>query len=292
MLHRWTHAESEWTNKNTETITDTVREARVEDGHGAREVSGTMDGDGLTDAARPRTPTTDLSHMPPLGELVDGGLRGDLDDYDLTVAFRGLEHQYGPYHLEDVAAWHEESWIYDDGRIKPAEVSFTGQLRDADGADAGSVLYSFYRDDRGRLVVKNNLTELNDGFRGKGFSTAFSGSTEEYFRRSGADRILVTAALADGGAAWAKAGYDWDDDPHNLATSIGNMKARIGEFLDELDAPISDRDAALLRDMRTRFDGPSTGFPSPQELVMLAGDNPKLGDDLMRGSTWHGMKTL
>jgi hypothetical protein len=71
--------------------------------------------------------------MPPLGELVDAGLRGDLDDYDLTVAFRGLERQYGPYHVKDVAAWHEGSWIYDDGRFKPAEVSFTCELRDADG---------------------------------------------------------------------------------------------------------------------------------------------------------------
>jgi hypothetical protein len=164
----------------------------------------------------------------------------------------------------------------------PPKSAFTGELRDA---DAGSVIYSFHRDDRGRLVVMNNLTELNEGFRGKGFSTAFSASTEEYFRRSGADRMLVTAALADGGATWAKAGYDWDDTTHNLAKSIDNMKTRIGDFLHEVDAPISDGDAALLRDMRTRFDGPPAGFPSPQELVMLAGDNPKLGDDLMRGST-------
>ncbi len=239
-----------------------------------------------------RIPITDLSHMPPVGGLYDSARRGELGDHDLTRELRGLQRRYGPYHVVNINAWYERSWTLDDGSTSPAKVTFVGEIRDDAGSDAGSLLYSVFRDDDGNLVVANELTELQKGFTGQGFSTAFSASTEDYFRRSGVDRLQVTASMTDGGVAWAKAGYDWDLTPANLDESVRNMRLRIDRFLTGDLGPLTQRDAALLRDMRARFEGRVVEFPSPQELVMLAGDNPKLGEKLMRGSYWHGMKKL
>lgn len=230
--------------------------------------------------------------MPPLGEVVDGALRGDLDDLELTRVFGGLRQRYGPFRLEDANAWYEPVSTRPDGTVRPEGVGFEARIVDDNGADAGIVIYGFGRDSDGELVVTNDLTELNENFRGKGFSTAFSASTEEYFRRSGVDRMLVTASMRDGGVAWAKAGYDWDLEPTRLAKTVERMQSRVDEVLEGEEGFLSAADIAVLRDIRARFDGPVVGFPSPQELVLLAGDDPKLGEKLMRGSYWHGMKKL
>ncbi|WP_282778666.1 MULTISPECIES: hypothetical protein [unclassified Nocardia] len=239
-----------------------------------------------------RTPITDLSHMPPLGELYDRARRGELDDDDLTQELRGLQRRYGPYRVENITAWYERSWTRDDGSTSPANMTFTGEIRDDAGNDAGTLLYGVTRDTDGKLVVTNEFTQLQQGFTGHGFSTAFSASTEDYFRRSGVDRMRVTASMTDGGVAWAKAGYDWDLDPEKLYESVRKMQSRLDLFIAGDRGPMSQHDVGLLREMRARFDGRVVDFPSPQELVMLGGDNPKLGEELMRGSYWHGMKKL
>ncbi|WP_157224248.1 hypothetical protein [Nocardia paucivorans] len=239
-----------------------------------------------------RTPFTDLSHMPPLGDLYDRARREELDIHELTRELGGLQQRYGPYRVENISAWYEQSWVDDDGSICPPKVNFLGDIRDDNGADVGELIYSFTRDDDGKLVVTNEHTELRKGFTGKGFSTAFSAATEDYFRRSGVDRMLVTASLEDGGVTWAKAGYDWDLTPAKLGESVNNMKSRIDDLLAGGNGPLSRRDTELLQEMRARFGGRTVEFPSPRELVMLAGDNPKLGEELMRGSYWHGMKKL
>ncbi|MEV0109416.1 hypothetical protein AB0H42_24185 [Nocardia sp. NPDC050799] len=59
-----------------------------------------------------------------------------------------------------------------------------------------------------------------------------------------------------------------------------------------LHRPPSAADTALLEDIEARFAGPAAEFPSPQELVALAGDNPKLGEGLTRGTQWYGAKKL
>jgi GNAT superfamily N-acetyltransferase len=145
-----------------------------------------------------RTPVTDLSHMTPLGDLYDRRSRGDLDDSDLTRELRGLQRRYGPYQVEDLIAWHTPAWVDKDGHTVPALVRFVADIRDSKGNEAGSLIYSFTRDDRGELVVTNERTELHKDFTGKGFATTFSASTEDYFRRSGVDRMeLIATRLND-----------------------------------------------------------------------------------------------
>ena len=285
-----------------------IREADRVTGRAAAEgsdrITATQHADALTAGPAPtaarvaRTPVTDLSHMTPLGGLYDRARRGELDDYELTRELRGLQRRYGPFHLGDLSAWYERPWLREDGTMHPENVGFAAEIRGPHGEEAGSLAYSLTRDTDGKLVVTHDLTELYEGFTGKGFSTAFSASTENYFRRSGVDRIELTATRLrpdgslDGAVAWARAGYDWNPDREKLAKSVTNMRARIDSLLGGEKGPLSPTDTALLHGMRTRFDGPVVGYPSPQELVMLAGDNPKLGETLMKGSKWYGMKKL
>ncbi|UAK30274.1 hypothetical protein K8O92_20285 [Nocardia asteroides] len=275
--------------------TAVVHGARGGDEHGGHEISAAL-GDrdqrfhGAAPAPLASSPMdrfTDLSHMPPLGELVDKAHTGAADDLELTNAFKGLERRYGLYRVEDVRAWCEESWTGDGTRHLFLEAT----IRDGDGAEVGTLLRNFERDSEGKLVVINEIMRLEEDFRGKGFSTAFSASIENYYRRSGVDRIELRAEDDDGGYVWAKAGYDWDPDPHKLGKSVGYIQQRIDDIIADGLVP-SDSDVAMLEEIKQRFQGPVTGFPSPQELALLEGDDPKLGETLMRGSIWFGMKKL
>lgn len=295
---------STWIRGRTEGVRGADRVIGHAEAEGSDRIAATQRADELTDGPAPttarvtRTPVTDLSHMTPLGDLYDRARRGDLDDNELGRELQGLERRYGPYHIKVLGAWHEKSQVDKDGNIHPENTGFNAQILDDNGEEAGSLGYSFGRDDDGKLVVTNDVTALEEGFTGKGFATAFSASTEDYFRRSGVDRIELKATrlrendALDGAVAWAKAGYDWDPSPGKLGESVSNMRTRIESLLRGEIGPLSPGDTALLHDMRRRFNGPVADIPSPRELVMLAGDNPKLGEDLMKGSTWYGMKKL
>ncbi|MEV0107126.1 hypothetical protein AB0H42_12390 [Nocardia sp. NPDC050799] len=153
---------------------DRVTERAAAEGSAGVAATGHADeltaGPALTASRSARIPLTDLSHMPPLGNHYDGARRGELDDYDLTDILRGLQRRYGPYQVEDLNAWswYERPWVREDGSIHPANVGFTAEIRTPGGEDAGSLIYSFTRDSRGDLVVTHDLTELEEGFTGKG----------------------------------------------------------------------------------------------------------------------------
>ncbi|MBF6169772.1 hypothetical protein IU486_34430 [Streptomyces gardneri] len=253
------------------------------------------DGDGVGSGdsgpvASPGRVVADLSHMPHLGDLFDAAKRGEVGERELTSALKGLERQYGPYHVRNVGAFFERGSTQ-FGQTYPATVTMSAEIRDSSGADAGLLMYEFWRDSDGLLVANNEVTVLADGFRGKGFSTAFSSAIENYFRRSGVHRIELQASREDGGYHWAKAGYDWNPDPVMLQRSVNLISNRIDKVIDDGLVP-SGNDVARLMEMKSRFDGPVSGYPSPLELALLEGDDPKLGETLMRGSIWFGMKKL
>ncbi|MGW4094918.1 hypothetical protein [Nocardia sp. NPDC004750] len=240
--------------------------------------------------ARAPMAVTDLSHMPLLGDLLDAADAGEMGNGELTRAFAGLERRYGPFHLDNVEARHERGWTL-AGKGSPAKLTVRAEVRDDTRQEAGTVRYEFWRDRDGSLVAGNELTDLKENFRGKGFSTAFSVATETYFRRCGVDRIELHAGLEDGGYAWAKAGYDWNPDHTLLKRSITRMRNHIDTLLANGSVP-SAADAAVLEGIRQRFEGPVARYPSPQELALLTGDDPHLGKTLMRESNWFGIKKL
>ncbi|MEU4313530.1 hypothetical protein [Nocardia sp. NPDC024068] len=254
-----------------------------DDGHDRITAAGPRDDRAGGSATAARPPVTDLSHMRSLSDLHNAARRGDLDNAGLTREVQGLGRRYGPFDVTRLRArYHSGS----------DTLTITADVRDTRGRYAGALDYRIGRDAEGKLVAENFITHLMPGFTGKGFASAFSAAIEAYFRRSGVDRILVSAGLADGGVVWAKSGYGWNTAPDKLHKSVTNMRTRIDELLAGGKRSLSAGDAALLQDMRGRFDGPVTGYPSPRELVTLTGDNPGLGEELLRGTYWHGMKKL
>jgi GNAT superfamily N-acetyltransferase len=285
-------------------LTELYRRSRGAEGQGAYIVAATQRADQADTGPLPRRnpaldrEITDLSHMPPLGELVDAASRGDLDKAGLTEAFNGLERRYGPYDIGRVTAWPERGYTH-LGEVFPPQIVMSADIV-ADGTKVGKVIYNFRRDPDGQLVAFNEVTVVEKPeYRGKGFSTAFSDATEAYFRRSGVARLEVEATAVNGGVTWAQTGYGWDLTPRKLESSLANVGRRIDELID-LDAAgmqerkiiVSDDDRAALEKFRARLAGPAEDLPTPQELVALTGsEGSALGREIM-GTTWYGVKQL
>jgi GNAT superfamily N-acetyltransferase len=286
-------------------LTELYRRSRGAEGQGAYIVAATQRADREADTGTlpRRNPAldreiTDLSHMPPLGELVDAASRGDLDKAGLTEAFNGLERRYGPYDIGRVTAWPERGYTH-LGEVFPPQIVMSADIV-ADGTKVGKVIYNFRRDPDGQLVAFNEVTVVEKPeYRGKGFSTAFSDATEAYFRRSGVARLEVEATAVNGGVTWAQTGYGWDLTPRKLESSLANVGRRIDELID-LDAAgmqerkiiVSDDDRAALERFRARLAGPAEDLPTPQELVALTGsEGSALGREIM-GTSWYGVKQL
>ncbi len=247
-------------------------------------------------AAPSRPPLTypDLSDVPTLADLFDVDYE-DANDADLRAALRGLEGQYGPFRVEIRDARYEfgsstiltPSGLPRRGPMRVIEIMYEGSVLDGDRY-VGYFQRYVHRDHDHALVVHHERLELHESARGQGFSTAFGTAMEGYYRRSGVDRIELFAALEDGGYAWARAGYDWDPEPSRLAEAIAHIRQRIHGVAE--DASAADRQ--LLADILEQFDGPSNLYPSPREVVELAGEDPRLGEKIMRGSRWDAVKRL
>lgn len=87
-----------------------------------------------------------------------------------------------------------------------------------EGEPVGVIEREFTRDPEGEIVVRNNAMILEGNAKGNGFAAAFTPRLEDYYRRSGADRIEVYAALEDGGLVWARQDFRWDPDPARRRT--------------------------------------------------------------------------
>ncbi|WP_063061641.1 hypothetical protein [Nocardia sienata] len=233
-----------------------------------------------------RPPTPNLDRLPRLDRLLDRGLHDP--DFDVESALKGLERQFGPYHVRDVSAMYVER--YDDG-YEQLQLELRGDIFDADGNPIGDFHRQYFRDADGRLVANHESFKLHEDYRGQGFSLAFSNSMENYYRRSGVDRIEICARDEDGGVAWARAGYDWDPDSTRYRISVENLTARIDDMISRTDE-FSAADRAELAALKEGLAKPYSLAPSPTEIVTLQGADGKLGEKLMRGSTWYGMKKL
>ncbi|WP_433192181.1 hypothetical protein ACQP1G_25970 [Nocardia sp. CA-107356] len=224
----------------------------------------------------------DLSSMPPVRDL----LEVDSPNNDrLREQLAGFEQQYGPYRLKIYDAFYAST----TGSVQEGSpvdgFGYFAEIIGKDDKGVGELSRMIYKDE-GRIVVNNWNMLLDPQARGQGFSTAFGTAMENYYRRSGIDRMLVTAAGEDGGYAWARAGYDFN--PKYLSDSVSKIKERIQLIRDQL----SPADQQQLERIMARFEGPVTGYPSPAELADLTGGDPQLGKTLMRGTTWYGMRVL
>ncbi|MFB8281014.1 hypothetical protein [Nocardia colli] len=216
----------------------------------------------------------DISSVPLLNDLISVS-PANADDTTLLARLHGLNQTYGPYDAEMT----EARYIRAGTRV--GGISIGGKVVD-DGQQIGRFKISAFVQADGHL--EGHIGQLyidRSSSRRSGFGTVFLDSIESYFRRSGAKSVYVQGAPPDGGKFFAGAGYGWDPDPGHMKNSI----ARIRESESDL-RQVSQPDQALVTSVLQRFNGPEDQYPSPQEIVNLAGDDSQLGRHLMKNGAF------
>ena len=221
----------------------------------------------------------------PLGEVVDAAGAGDSGPiWQLATELSGAIPT--PVRREYMVTFDS------------AGISATGPFIDGvisvDGVHAGPVARRFYRDDQAKLVVSNYALMLEPWAQRHGFATAFARRMEDYYRRSGVDRIVVHATDTIGGYAWAVQGFDWN--PDRIDDSIANVVQRLNTVANQVHSQLARR---ALAEMTVRLVGgrgevrPFGRLPTPDEIAALTTEDvPDLGKRVMLSSDWHGVKYL
>lgn len=224
-------------------------------------------------AEDPATRRVDTRYADPLGEAVDSA--------DLAPARRlaaDLSGRYGQYQVEFEAAPNFDGVGFD----------LHGVIRSG-SAQIGIITRNFYRDGAGNLVVNNVLVDIeNVDHRGKGISKALTSELEEYYVRSGVDRIELMSD-EQGSNAWARRGFTWDTDPDRLQESLDGLK----DAARELRGQVSAEAQAVLDDMVARLEVGHPRLPEPIDLAVLATtDEPTLGRQLLDDTSLYYVKYL
>ncbi|MEV0032774.1 hypothetical protein [Nocardia sp. NPDC050793] len=233
-------------------------------------------------------PVPDLSALPPIADLLD--YPHENGDLWLLWQLTPLETTYGTYRIVLDDTYYIQT--IHDGIYNVASFIVNGTITDRSDAIIGEFSRQFYRDKFDRLVVYNCGLKLHPEARGQRFSIYFAQALENWYRRSGVDRIILTAGDEKGGYVWAVAGFDWDvSDPVEFEKSISNVKVRIEQIASDTSLAIEDK--RKIADLLQRFAGGPADYPSPHEIAMTTGTNGRrLGKEILLGSQWDGMKKL
>ena len=193
------------------------------------------------------------------------------------------------YEGQDFAGFHVDITRAEYGNGKTQVV---GVIKDKNDAEAGIVQRWFSLNKDGTPVVDHVYLALDPEFQGKGFATAFSKFSENWYRASGFQEIRVHAALDKGGYAWARAGYTWDPayyvDGKIPESVIDKLRYNAESLLD-----ISDETRQTLEGFANRLSGPIADWPSPFEISeMVDPGYEDLGHELLMYTDWYGIKPV
>lgn len=181
-----------------------------------------------------------------------------------------------------------------------------GTINSGDGNYAGSFQRMIYRDrDSKGIVVSHELLELEPEVQGQGVGSKFYMNAENKYIVNGYEKIVVHAALDQGGYVWAKTGFGWDDGTglsESGREAYRNQMVQRWRDMAENDAQVNE---ALSRDVsaRTRFNDlvdsleqksiDAKDVPTPYELATFkSSTGEKIGKVIMQNSNWHGVKYL
>nr|WTA71327.1 2'-5' RNA ligase family protein [Micromonospora sp. NBC_00855] len=235
----------------------------------------------------PPPSTNSIASMPRIRELFE------TDDRELRdVVAQGLDGDYGYPDEEgnrlqlrvDMAA----RMTIEGRRLLRIE----GDILDGGtGEPVGRTERNFYLDSDGDPYVEHALLSLNPEAQDRGFGTQYSNELLDYYRASEVSRITLAAGLEDGGWTWARAGYDWNDaTPEMVTVSRSNLMNRMMAL--RTDSGTSESDRAALDEVMMRMAGPMSQWPRPREISELTGDVGNLGEQILRGSDWYGVRWL
>lgn len=221
--------------------------------------------------------------LPPASALFDA-----TDHSVATAAAQALSGAYGRAGLVMEASMQVAPDVIGGGARTIAGLDWL--VRNAEGRPVGGVTRTFTRHADGTIEVSHDMLMLRKEARGTGFATDLYRVMDEWYAQSGVSAVRVHASLEDGGYAWAKAGFDWA--PEHIGGSLANVRSRLARIR-QLEST-SDADKARLQAMADRL-GLGLGhpdMPTPFEVATLSGDDPRLGEKVMRGSEWHGIRKV
>lgn len=224
----------------------------------------------------PRQRIPDLSSMPPLTDLLRAM---PPNNARLLDQLSGLNQQYGPFRIKITDANY---FTKSAAKGRPG-FTFMGVVYDDKENVVGTFGRKIYEDRKGKIVAYNNsllMTRTRTGF-----ATAFNTAMENYYRRCGVHRVELHA-VQDGSYVFARQGFEFDRDRQFLRDTVNSIKARVAEM------QCHPADRQLLSDILERFNGRVKNYPSPRELADLSGHDPALGETLMKGVIWRGVKFL
>jgi hypothetical protein len=193
--------------------------------------------------------------------------------------------------------------LYKDSQVG----NFSGVLM-KESASTSSVKDNFKRDEW--FSMQDIYIELEKQYRGKNIAQRATTQMMALLKNAGVRNVKMNAGLTDGGYAWARAGFKFDGRPEGLIQRMEKLKGIVGdkkflELLDRLktadvkDLPMPKEILGLKTPWRKYF--------SEEELlkqitlithpVAVRGGNvntntTSLGELIMRGSNWQGVKEL
>nr|WP_231395961.1 toxin glutamine deamidase domain-containing protein [Mycobacterium sp. URHD0025] len=221
----------------------------------------------------PATRQADTRYAEQLREVVDS-----FDREDVRQLAEDLSGRYGPYHVE-----------FSPERIVGGErFTLYGLIRSGD-TEIGYLSRQFSRDEDGNLVVENTIIRIeNKEYRGRDFSKALTSELEQYYVRSGVDRIELVSKW-QGSNAWARRGFTWSTDLYHLDQSLNEIK----DAALRLRAHVGTEAQAVLDDIVTRLEVGHPRLPEPIDLAILAtAEEPELGRKLLDNTSVHFVKYL
>jgi hypothetical protein len=177
--------------------------------------------------------------------------------------------------------------------VEPADkrgISLTGQILIGDRA-IGRVTWQFFRDDKGQLVVDNQLIDLHKFFQRQGISNALAAKLEPYYLDCGVDRIEALS-VGKSTIVAARQGFTWDDsDPARLRSSLASIRRSLEALL--ADTNVSDAAKAILEPYKELLEPGHSELPKPIVLANLeTPDTPDLGRQLLEGASVYFAKQL
>ncbi len=210
-------------------------------------------------------------------------------------------------------AWLRETWSGAHGRLRLAnhvdevhataylgestlsgEASMVGVIRRRSGGEVGSASRTVSLQPNGRLNVHHSELSLDESVHRTGFATRFNDAAHEHYARAGVDDVTLSAGLSAGGYVWARAGFKLAPaagvagEPAQALARAKAIRALAADALEH--GRISTAEHARLAPRLVGDAGelaPDT-LTSVRELAAI----PRLGEKVLAGSTWKGMRTV
>lgn len=165
----------------------------------------------------------------------------------------------------------ERQLSYEDG--DPPTLTILMQSENWTDDNEGLAILRTFSQENGELIVKHNFFRLPALHRNKGIGKRILSLSLQQYECMNVNKILVDAALEDGGFVWAKAGF----------TAIN--KTEVDVILNASRLSLNDRQFSFVKRIYDRY---YTSQPNGKSFPMEKWSKLDGMDVILRGSQWSG----